>query len=173
MGRPPPGVAADHAVLASPYVLIAPPFHPLAGRRGIARAQLSRCSFLYREEGSGTRALFDYFLGDIPVTRASVGAELRSNGSIKQAVMAWLGVALISAHTVAAEIADRRLVTRDVAGLAIQRNWFVILRAARALSPIAKVFHAFAARRGADFLPVRSAPWTPPPAAAKRLRQGA
>lgn len=154
MGRPPPDVEAEKAVLGPhPYVMVAPPFHPLAGRRGVAREALANEAFLYREQGSGSRAIYDFFVGDIMVKSAQVGIELGSNESIKQATMAGLGIALISAHTVAAEVADGRLCVLDVEGLPIVRHWFVIHRADRALSPIAQVFRDFVVARGAQFLP--------------------
>jgi DNA-binding transcriptional LysR family regulator len=153
-GRPPADLAVEKALIGPhPYVLIAPPSHRLAGRRGLKREALKGEAFLFRETGSGTRSLFDYFLGDIPVRAAQPGIELGSNETIKQAVMAGLGVALISAHTIAAEIADGRLVTLDVEGLPIVRQWFVLHRADRPLSPAARAFQDFARRRGSEFLP--------------------
>ena len=67
--------------------------------------------------------------------------------------MAGLGIALISAHTVAAEVFDGRLVVLDIEGLPIVRQWFVVHRADRPLSPAAKAFQDFARRRGSEFLP--------------------
>ena len=79
--------------------------------------------------------------------------ELGSNDTIKQAVMAGLGIALLSAHTIAAEVQTGRLVCLDVAGLPIVRQWYVINRTDRALSPAAGAFRDFAVGRGAEFLP--------------------
>jgi DNA-binding transcriptional LysR family regulator len=67
--------------------------------------------------------------------------------------MAGLGIALISAHTVAAEVADGRIVCLDVEGLPILRQWFVVNRTDRALSPAAHAFRDFAAADGARYLP--------------------
>jgi DNA-binding transcriptional LysR family regulator len=153
-GRPPADLAVEKALIGPhPYVIIAPPGHRLAGRAPLKRETLSGEAFLFREAGSGTRSLFDYFLGDMGVRQAQPGIELGSNETIKQAVMAGLGIALISAHTIAAEIADGRLVTLDIEGLPIVRQWFVVHRADRALSPAALAFQDFARRRGAEFLP--------------------
>src|SRR5438309_107332 len=147
-------VAAAQALIGPhPYVIIAPPNHRLAGIAGLKRDALAGEAFLFREAGSGTRSLFDYFLGDTAIRQAQPGIELGSNETIKQAVMAGLGIALISAHTIAAEIADGRLVTLDVEGLPIVRQWFVLHRADRPLSPAARAFQDFARRRGAEFLP--------------------
>ena len=153
-GRPPADMAVEKALIGPhPYVIIAPPSRRLAGRPGLKRDDLAGEAFLYREAGSGTRSLFDYFLGDTAVRQAQPGIELGSNETIKQAVMAGLGIALISAHTIAAEIADGRLVTLDVEGLPITRQWFVLHRTDRPLSPAARAFQDFARRRGAEFLP--------------------
>jgi DNA-binding transcriptional LysR family regulator len=153
-GRPPADIPVEKAPIGPhPYVIIAPPDHRLAGARGLKRDALAGEAFLFRETGSGTRSLFDYFLGDTGVRQAQPGIELGSNETIKQAVMAGLGIALISAHTIAAELADGRLVTLDIEGLPIVRQWFVVHRADRSLSPAARAFQDFARRRGGEFLP--------------------
>jgi LysR family transcriptional regulator, low CO2-responsive transcriptional regulator len=153
-GRPPAGLPASKALIGPhPYVIVAPPFHRLVGVRHVPKEALAGEAFLYREEGSGTRAMFEYFIGDIEIQRAQVGIELGSNETIKQAVMAGLGIALISAHTIAAEVSDRRLVCLDIQGLPIIRHWYVIHRTDRELSPVARAFHDFVAERGVHFLP--------------------
>jgi len=108
---------------------------------------------LFREAGSGTRSLFDDFIGDTRIKRVQLGMELGSNETIKQAVMAGLGIALISAHTIAAEVATGRLVCLDVEDLPIVRHWHVANRTDRALSPPARAFRDFAVGHGAEFLP--------------------
>ena len=52
--------------------------------------------------------------------------------------MAGIGIALISAHTIAAEAADGRLVCLDVDGLPVIRRWYVVNRSDRALSAAAR-----------------------------------
>ena len=158
-GRPPADLAVAKAPIGPhPYVMIAPPDHRLACAGRVARADLAGESFLFRESGSGTRSLFEYLLGDMQVRPSRAGMELGSNETIKQAVMAGLGIALISAHTIAAEIAERRLVVLDVEGLPIIRQWFVLSGAERPLSAAARSFRDFAQRRGADFLPQAEGP---------------
>ncbi len=153
-GRPPRDLPVEkRSIGPHPYVLIAPPEHRLAGVRRLARADLVGEAFLFREIGSGTRSLFDDFIGDTTIRPAPIGMELGSNETIKQAVMAGLGIALISAHTIAAEVAGGRLVCLDVEGLPIVRRWFVVNRTDRALSPAASAFREFATERGSTFLP--------------------
>ena len=153
-GRPPRDMAVENFPLGQhPYVLIASPEHRLARAKGLTRGDLAGEAFLFREKGSGTRSLFDDFIGDTRIRQVPIGMELGSNETIKQAVMAGLGIALISAHTIAAEVEARRLVCLDVEELPIIRKWFVTNRADRALSPAARAFRDFAVARGAEFLP--------------------
>lgn len=153
-GRPPADLPVAKAALGPhPYVMIAPPGHRLAGVGRITRDDLAGEAFLFREPGSGTRSLFEYFIGDTEIRRVQLGMELGSNESIKQAVMAGLGIALISAHTIAAEIAEKRLVALDVEGLPIVRQWFALHRTDRPLSPAGQAFRDFAIARGGEFLP--------------------
>ncbi len=83
--------------------------------------------------------------------------EIGSNETIKQAVMAGMGIALLSAHTIAAEVADGRLAVLDVEGLPIVRQWFVVRRSERRLLPAAQALWNHFVWSGADFLPKTSA----------------
>jgi DNA-binding transcriptional LysR family regulator len=153
-GRPPRDLLVETFPLGPhPYVLIAPPDHRLRSVRNLKRKDLTGEAFLFREPGSGTRSLFEDFIGDTAIKTVQMGMELGSNETIKQAVMAGLGVALLSAHTVAAEIETGRLISLDVEGLPIMRRWFVVNRTDRALSPAARAFRDFAVQEGGRFLP--------------------
>jgi DNA-binding transcriptional LysR family regulator len=153
-GRPPQDISVETFPFGPhPYVLIAPPEHRLAGVRGLTRADLAGEAFLFREIGSGTRSVFDVFIGDTRINAVQMRMELGSNETIKQAVMAEMGIALISAHTIAAEVASGRLVCLDVEELPIMRRWYVVNRKDRALSPAARAFRDFATSHGPRYLP--------------------
>jgi DNA-binding transcriptional LysR family regulator len=149
MGRPPQNVeTVAEAFAPHPHVVIAPPEHPLAGKRRIPLERLAAESFLIREPGSGTRGLLERLFAEhkLPLT---VGMEMASNETIKQAVIAGLGVSLLSLHTVGLELATRRLVTLDVVGLPIVRSWYVVHLARKRLSPVAQALKAFLLAEGA------------------------
>jgi LysR family transcriptional regulator for metE and metH len=78
---------------------------------------------------------------------------MSSNETIKQAVIAGLGIAFISAHTVASELDERRLVTLDVDGLPVVRQWFALSRKDKVLLPPAQAMLDFLGAKGAQFLP--------------------
>lgn len=128
MGRPPRSALARAVRLADhPHVLIAAPDHRLAGAGMIDAGDLVGETFVMRERGSGTRILANRFLADIGAETELSTIEMASNETIKQSVMSGLGLALISAHTVADELDAGRLSTLPMAGLPLLRQWFLIL----------------------------------------------
>jgi DNA-binding transcriptional LysR family regulator len=144
MGRPPPHVRVDSVVLGDhPHVLIAPPDHRLVGDHQILPEDLQRETFLAREEGSGTRMLTTRFLERFGAGRSFNVIEMGTNETIKQAVMAGLGIAMISAHTCYSELADGKLAALHIHGLPIQRQWFLIHRSDQSPSKAAQVFRTF------------------------------
>lgn len=155
MGRPPRDVPVRSTIFGDhPLVIIAPPDHPLAARRDIAKEEVAREHFLLRETGSGTRISLEFFLSDVARTAEIAGTEMGSNETIKQAVMAGLGIAFLSAHTIEQELQFGRLVILDVVGMPIRRQWFSVARADRTPSPAMQAFGEFLAREGASHLPV-------------------
>lgn len=153
MGRPPTTIKLEQQVVGNhPHVIIARPGHPLVGRRLITLRSLMDDVFLLREMGSGTRILADKLFAKADV-EPRVGMECGSNETIKQAVMAGLGVALISAHTIAAEIAEGRLAVLNVRGLPLIRKWYVLRMKAKRLLPAGQALWEFLVKDGAKYLP--------------------
>jgi len=153
MGRPPADIDMDVRLIGDhPHVIIAPTGHRMARKSRIVLADLAEETFLMREPGSGTRGLMEQLFETARV-RPKIGMAMSSNETIKQAVIAGLGIAFISAHTVATELDERRLVTLDVDGLPVVRQWFVLSRKDKILLPPARAMLEFLGARGAQFLP--------------------
>jgi len=152
MGRPPRELDTDAEAFAKhPLVIIASPSHPLAGKRKIPLRQLAGEQFLIREEGSGTRASMEHVFRErrIPFR---VSMEVSSNETIKQAVMANMGISFISSHTVGLELAAGKLVILDVVGLPLVRDWYVIHLRDKQLAPIPAAFRTFLLEQGAQII---------------------
>jgi LysR family transcriptional regulator, low CO2-responsive transcriptional regulator len=159
-GRPPADLDLERRLIGDhPHVIVAPADHPLARAPRFALSSLAQDSFLFRESGSGTRLIMERFFEDRAFA-PKIGMEIDSNETIKQAVMAGLGVAFISGHTVATEIADGRLAALDVEGLPVVRQWFVVYRRDRHLLPPAAALLDFLSSESAQWLP-KSAPLRP------------
>ncbi|MGC3999370.1 MAG: LysR substrate-binding domain-containing protein [Anaeromyxobacter sp.] len=183
MGTAPRDVETEATPFADhPLVMVAHPDHPLARRRRAPLRELAAETFLVRERGSGTRAAMERLLRAAGVRPAGM-TEISSNETIKQAVMAGMGVAFISLHAIGLELATQQLAILPVEGLPVMRAWNVVHRAGKALTPAAAAFKAFVLEEGQTFLarwpdhagaPVagRGAQPSPSPASTPRTRAG-
>jgi len=148
MGRVPGRVEVEAVSFAQhPYVVIAAPNHPLAAASDIAPGALVEETFLAREAGSGTRIVMEHFFEDRGLGMPRL-KEMSSNENIKQAVMARMGIAVISRHTLHLELLAGRIVELDVQGMPEMRSWRVVQLKGRELSPAARQFRAFIKKRG-------------------------
>jgi DNA-binding transcriptional LysR family regulator len=152
MGRPPRELSTIAEPFAKhPLAIIAAPEHPLASKRRLSLKQLGNENFVIREEGSGTRASMERVFRDRGV-RFKTSMEVSSNETIKQSVMAGMGISFISLHTVSLELATGKLVTLNVSGLPLIRDWYVIHLRDKKLSPIATAFRNFLLDQGAGII---------------------
>src|SRR5215831_4731576 len=153
MGQPPPDVPVEKRLMGEhPHVIVAAAGHWLAKDSGLAVVDLTYETFIMRERGSGTRMLMEQYFQASDL-QPKIGMEMDSNETIKQAVIAGLGVAFISLHTVASELEDGRLVVLDVAGLPVMRQWYAVRRLDKALMPPAQAMLEFLGEEGFRHLP--------------------
>ena len=161
MGRPPSDLdLVIEPIAEHPHIVVAPPDHHLVEastaqtrrRKRITLHQLAREPFLVREAESGTRMLVERMFGQRGL-EPNIAMVISSNETIKQAIMAGLGVGLLSAHTVAAELADGRLVEPRVVGLPLVRHWYVVRRQAKSLLPAGQALWDFLVDEAADYVP--------------------
>lgn len=152
MGRPPQDIATRAEAFADhPLVIIAAPEHPLAALKRIDPQRLEGEVFLIRESGSGTRSAMERFLAEHGIASVQT-MEFASNETIKQAVMANMGIAFISQHTVGLEMAAGRLACLRVEGLPVMRRWYVVQLQDKRLSPVAAAFREFLLAQGAPLI---------------------
>jgi len=129
MGRPPRMPAVTAYVIGNhPHILVVPPGHRMLSMGRIDPEDILNEPFILREEGSGTRILCMRFLDRIGGGQPYESVEMGSNETIKQAVIAGLGIALISFHTVTEELRAGRLIAPVVKDIPIMRSWFVLHR---------------------------------------------
>ena len=152
MGQP----LDETEVLAEPFarhprVLICAPTHPLANASNLRLTDLAAGGFIAREEGAGTRALTEAFFRTMGFAPRVVMTS-SSNETIKQAVMAGIGVALLSRHTIGLELALGLLRVLDVEGLPLMRSWYVAHRRSLPLLPVHAQLRSYLLERGQDII---------------------
>lgn len=128
-----------HPFLENILVVVAPPNHPLANKKNIQLKALAKERFLHREVGSGTRLVFDQLLekNDLHIEPYM---ELGSSEAINQGVMAGLGLAVLSLHSLTLERDAGKLVVLDVKGFPLKRRWYAVHLKGKKLSLVAKTF---------------------------------
>jgi len=141
-GRPP----TDDRLIARPLmdnevVCITDPDDPAVGGAPLSAEQMAARSWLLREQGSGTRALNEHFLAGLGVAPETL--TLGSNGAIKQAARAGLGISLLSRAAAQVELESGLLGELQVEGTPSPRPWFVLRSAVGPVRPHVQAFVAF------------------------------
>lgn len=143
MGRAPDDIdCVATAFATNPLGVIGSPEHPLSRRRAAPLSILDGQDFVVREIGSGTRQAMER-LFSINAIEPRIVMEMPSNETIKQAVMAGMGLSFLSLRTIRHELAGGHLVLLDLAGLPVVRHWHITHMSSKRLSPAAKEFKSF------------------------------
>ena len=152
MVRPPVDLDTVNEPFAPhPYVIVAPPDHPLVRRRRIKLESILREPFVVREKGSDTwNSMVDAFGTNLP--GLNIAMQIRSTETIKQAVIAGMGVSFLSAHTVSRELQAGILTILDVQGFPLLLHWYVVHRRGKQLPPVAQAFKNFLLADGARLI---------------------
>jgi len=137
----------DASVESYPFLnnilgIVAPLNHPLANKKNITLKDIANYRFLIRETGSGTRQVFDQLLKKHDVIIEPY-MELDSSEALKQAVIAGLGIAVLSVHSVQLELEVKKLTILDVEGFPIKRRWYAVHLKGHKLSLVARTFLDF------------------------------
>jgi LysR family transcriptional regulator, low CO2-responsive transcriptional regulator len=152
MGRPPRELATRAEPFAvHPHSIVAAPDHPLMQIGHAPASLLNHYEFIIRETGSGTRAAMEKFFADHRL-QPRVAMEMTSNETIKQAVMAGMGVSFLSLHTIGLERRAGLLAVPDIEGLPVLKRWYVVNNLSKTLSPAAEAFRYFILEEGERFL---------------------
>ena len=152
MVRPPQDMdTVNEAFAPHAYLIVAPPDHPLARKQRIPMSQMAKEPFVVREKGSDTWHSMEDGLGS-HLANLNIAMEIKSTETIKQAVIAGMGVSFLSSHTVSRELQLGSLVALDVQGLPLMLNWYVVHRKNKRLPPVAQAFKNFLMTDGAALI---------------------
>ncbi len=141
-GTPPVDARLVAAQLAANQIAcITAPDDPLAAQPPPDTGALGERPWLLREPGSGTRTLGQQFLEAHGLTPRTL--TLGSNGAIRQAARAGLGISLVSRATVESELASGRLAEIALPDRPTTRYWYVVRSAVGPVRPLVTEFVEF------------------------------
>ncbi|HZX29576.1 MAG TPA: LysR family transcriptional regulator [Telluria sp.] len=162
MGRPPREMQLRAEPFAAhPHVFVAAPGHALASHGRLSVEELRYYDMVVREPGSGTRAAMQKFFDDAHM-EPRLKFQLNSNETIKQAVIAGLGLGFLSMHTIGTELDQGRIVVLDVEGTPVVRAWNLVSTQSKMLSPTAEAFRYFVLEQAESYLAAQFGKHWPP-----------
>lgn len=152
MGRPPKDLEVRAEPFAAhPHVFAARPGHALTRRSQLTVEDLRSIEFLARERGSGTRAAMEKFFGDARMD-PRIKMEFPSNETLKQAVIAGLGIGFLSLHTIGFELQHQQIAVLDIHTTPVVRSWNIVHKRSKILSPAAEAFRYYMLEQGESWL---------------------
>ncbi|MEW5862674.1 MAG: LysR substrate-binding domain-containing protein [Pseudomonadota bacterium] len=129
----------SQVILPNPMVAFARADHPLVRERAIPFARFAAEPFLMREAGSGTRLVAEELFARHGIA-PRVRMELSTNEAVKQAILAGLGVSIMSRYTLGLDTESAQLAALDVQGLPVERPWQIVYPVGKQVSPAAQAF---------------------------------
>lgn len=120
-------------------VAIVAPGHPLAAKRKVSAKDFATFPIISRERGSGTRDVIEAAFQKRGLTLEPVMA-LGSTESVKNAVAAGLGVALVSRLTLELELSAQKLCVVEIHDLDIRRALHLVRLKGKRESPTVEAF---------------------------------
>ncbi len=139
----------EYPFLENVLVVVAHPHHPLAKKKGLTLEDLADERFVGREPGSGTRKAVEELFRERGLT-VTPYIELSSSEAIKQGVMAGLGLAVLSLHSLSLELSANKLTILDVKDFPLRRRWYAVHRKGKQLSRAAQTFLDYLQQEGED-----------------------
>lgn len=146
------GMAAEHHIddpdlIAKPLYedelgLVMPPAHPLGKADPIPVGSLSEERWILREKGSASRRMMEEWAMQHHMEFKAT-LELGATEAIKQAVMAKLGISILSRLAVNKEVSEGTLVFKKLPSPLLTRNIFLIYNRNRFITPLIRNFISF------------------------------
>ncbi|NCX94188.1 MAG: LysR family transcriptional regulator [Gammaproteobacteria bacterium] len=143
MSQPPSDMPIDiKPFYQDELVLACSPRHRMLKPKEKSIGALSEETWLFREMGSGTRMVMSKWLQSNQLEpRHSM--EIGNNESIKQMIMADMGISLVSKQSIELELNAGLISTLNLAGLPLPHRWYMVRHAKKHGSPLVQAFDAF------------------------------
>lgn len=129
----------EEPLMANKLHLVASASRDLDVKKAKNKTIFNRIPLIYREEGSGTRFTMQQFFAKEAIS-PKIKLELTTNEAIKQAVVADIGMSIVSLLSIKNELSQNELKIIPVKGLPLKSTWKLIWLKKKNLSPVALAF---------------------------------
>ncbi|NMM50073.1 LysR family transcriptional regulator [Marinigracilibium pacificum] len=129
-------------IMPNPLYVVSGPDNNYDVGKEISPKELEQMPFILREEGSGTRAMLEKYIQENDID-PKVMLELTTNEAVKQAIMAGLGISVISAYSMRLELKNNELKILPVKGYPLVNTWYLVWLKGKKFSPASSEFLTF------------------------------
>ncbi|MDB4218820.1 LysR family transcriptional regulator [Emcibacteraceae bacterium] len=143
----------SYPFLPNPIAVVASKKHELANKKKLRWDDIRDVRFIMREAGSDSLFSVNNYLKENNYKMTDV-MTIQSNEAIKHAVMANMGISIISAYTLSNADTDG-IVQLDVEGFPLISQWEVVHMKEKKLSLVAQKFLDFTLNNGRNLLPMK------------------
>lgn len=109
----------------------------------VSLADLENQPWIIREIGSGTRIAMMQLFAQYKL-QPNISLEISSTEGIKQAIIAGIGVSILSMQSIALELRMGLLKILNIGDFPVQHEWKIVRHKGKRLSPCAELFTNFA-----------------------------
>lgn len=129
--RPVRGKFSTESLWQDRLVLAVPENHRWVGRHSVTLAEIMEEPFIARYKGSGTREVLERYLkeqANTDLTKFNIMAEFGSSEAVKEAILAGLGVSILSIQAITRELKLHLIKEVPVEDWRIERSFFLVIR---------------------------------------------
>lgn len=126
----------------NPLVMACHPDHPLANKKRLHLEDLKDEVFVFREPGSGTRMVMEKLFKQAKIN-PKIAMELGTNEAVKQAIMAGIGISLISKLSMYSELNTKKIDELDIVNYPVVTHWHTLYRKDKVITRVLKNFMEF------------------------------
>jgi DNA-binding transcriptional LysR family regulator len=138
----PTDLALDYTdLMNNPLVFAAAKDHPKLGKQ-LKVSHLKDEALVLREKGSGTRMVMEEHFEKEDM-RIDPVMELSTNEGVKHAIMAGIGISLVSEFSLRLEKIHDQIGVLDVEGFPLKSTWKLVHLRGKSLSPLAQTFYTY------------------------------
>jgi DNA-binding transcriptional LysR family regulator len=142
---PEDGDVVAQRILPNPLVALARADHALAREKAVPLPRFAQEPLLIREPGSGTRLLTERLFARHGL-EPRIRMELGSDEAIVEAILAGVGVSILSRHSLVRLDHGAALASLDVEGFPLESHWHFVYPVGKQPSFAAQSFFEFARR---------------------------
>ncbi len=144
MSHPPSTMPVDFATFYDDELVIVAPkkFSLECNKKDLLLSDLKNQPWIIREEGSGTRYATENIFKKHRF-RPNVEMEISDNEAIKQAIIAGMGISVISKQSIKIELQHKLVKLLNTKGFPVKHTWYLVKNKEKSLPPIAKSFYTF------------------------------